>query len=161
MVLVSILKQNSSWKWPRQVYCVQHHRDASQPRGIRVELAAMQLEEPDTDIHNGIIFLGQGVEHCSQYWHWCSFVKDMCIDGFSLYAGACFNIFIGLPAMVSHKIDYSSPLSPDVPPPMTLDAAGSSLEEPSDRLYIPVRHITATAHTYSIMDVDLRALHLP
>lgn len=65
-----------------QVYCVQHHRDASQPRGIRVELAAMQLEEPDTDIHNGIIFLG-------------------------------------LPAMVSHKIDYSSPLSPDVPPPMT------------------------------------------
>lgn len=63
--------------------------------------------------------------------------------------------------MVSHKIDYSSPLSPDVPPPMTLDAAGSSLEEPSDRLYIPVRHITATAHTYSIMDVDLCALHLP
>ena len=42
----------------RQVYCVQHHRDASQPRGIRVELAAVQLEEPDTDIHNGIIFLG-------------------------------------------------------------------------------------------------------
>lgn len=42
----------------RQVYCVQHHRDSSQPRGIRVELAAMQLEEPDTDIHNGIIFLG-------------------------------------------------------------------------------------------------------
>mmetsp|Transcript_55562 Transcript_55562/g.132855 ORF Transcript_55562/g.132855 Transcript_55562/m.132855 type:complete len:403 (+) Transcript_55562:55-1263(+) len=61
-----------------QVYCVQHHRDASQPRGIRVELAAVQLEEPDTDIHNGIIFLG-------------------------------------LPAMVSHKIDYSSPLAPDVP----------------------------------------------
>ena len=59
--------------------------------------------------------------------------------------------------MVSHKIDYSSPLSPDVPPPMTLDAAGSSLEEPSDRLYIPVRRITATAHTYSIMDVDLCA----
>lgn len=61
-----------------QVYCVQHHRDASQPRGIRVELAAMQLEEPDRDIHNGIIFLG-------------------------------------LPAMVSHKIDYNSPLAPDVP----------------------------------------------
>jgi len=60
-----------------QVYCVQHHRDSSQPRGIRVELAAVQLEEPDTDIHNGIIFLG-------------------------------------LPAMVSHKIDYSSPLAPDV-----------------------------------------------
>ena len=43
---------------PRQVYCVQHHRDESQPRGIRVELAAVHLEEPDTDIHNGIIFLG-------------------------------------------------------------------------------------------------------
>lgn len=65
-----------------QVYCVQHHRDTSQPRGIRVELAAMQLEEPDTDIHNGIIFLG-------------------------------------LPAMVSHKIDYSSPLAPDVPSTVT------------------------------------------
>eukprot|EP00440_Ansanella_granifera_P028349 gb/GFBE01030808.1/.p1 GENE.gb/GFBE01030808.1/~~gb/GFBE01030808.1/.p1 ORF type:complete len:404 (+),score=47.03 gb/GFBE01030808.1/:1-1212(+) len=62
-----------------QVYCVQHHRDSSQPRGIRVELAAVQLEEPDTDIHNGIIFLG-------------------------------------LPAMVSHKIDNSSPLAPDVEP---------------------------------------------
>mmetsp|Transcript_19721 Transcript_19721/g.37080 ORF Transcript_19721/g.37080 Transcript_19721/m.37080 type:complete len:409 (-) Transcript_19721:183-1409(-) len=61
-----------------QVYCVQHHRDESQPRGIRVELAAVHLEEPDTDIHNGIIFLG-------------------------------------LPAMVSHKINYESPLSPDVP----------------------------------------------
>ncbi len=80
---------------------------------------------------------------------------------FSSYAGdACFNIFIGLPAMVSHKIDYSSPLSPDVPPPMKLDAAGSSLE-PSDRLYILVCHITGTAHIYSIMDVDLCALHLP
>lgn len=36
------------------------------------------VKEPDTDIHNGIIFLG-------------------------------------LPAMVSHKIDYNSPLAPDVP----------------------------------------------
>lgn len=63
----------------------------------------------------------------------------MCIDVFSLYA--CFNIFIGLPAMVSHKIDYSSPLSPDVPPPMTLDAAGSSLEEPSDSVVSRLQHI--------------------
>eukprot|EP00929_Paragymnodinium_shiwhaense_P089647 TRINITY_DN4979_c0_g1_i1.p1 TRINITY_DN4979_c0_g1~~TRINITY_DN4979_c0_g1_i1.p1 ORF type:complete len:475 (-),score=43.87 TRINITY_DN4979_c0_g1_i1:276-1700(-) len=61
-----------------QVYCVQHLPDASQHKGVRVEVSAMQLQEPDTDVHNGVLFLG-------------------------------------LPAMVVHKIDYNSPLAPDLP----------------------------------------------
>eukprot|EP00928_Gymnodinium_smaydae_P029771 TRINITY_DN22329_c0_g1_i1.p2 TRINITY_DN22329_c0_g1~~TRINITY_DN22329_c0_g1_i1.p2 ORF type:complete len:417 (+),score=77.24 TRINITY_DN22329_c0_g1_i1:116-1366(+) len=41
-----------------QVYCVQHHRDSTQPRGRRVEVTTVALQEPDTDVHNGVIFLG-------------------------------------------------------------------------------------------------------
>lgn len=61
-----------------QVYCVQHHKDPSQPRGVRVEVNAMHLIEPDMDMYNGVIFLG-------------------------------------LPAEVSHKVDFNSPLAPVVP----------------------------------------------
>lgn len=41
-----------------QVYCVQHHVDEMQKGGIRVEVSAVQLKEPDTDIYNGVLFLG-------------------------------------------------------------------------------------------------------
>ncbi|CAE7220258.1 Kcnj6, partial [Symbiodinium pilosum] len=41
-----------------QVYCVQHHKEPSQPRGVRVEVNAMDLIEPDMDMYNGVIFLG-------------------------------------------------------------------------------------------------------
>jgi len=41
-----------------QVYCVQHHNDESMPGGVRVEVAAVQLKEPDTDMYNGVLFLG-------------------------------------------------------------------------------------------------------
>merc|ERR1712232_1102814 len=61
-----------------QVYCVQHFKDASHPRGRRVEVKTVALQEPDTDSHNGVIFLG-------------------------------------LPATVVHKVDFSSPLAPDAP----------------------------------------------
>merc|ERR1719210_2631477 len=64
-----------------QVYCVQHHDDPGLPGGVRVEVAAMQLKEPDTDMYNGVLFLG-------------------------------------LPTMVVHRIDYSSPLAPPRPVPV-------------------------------------------
>jgi len=41
-----------------QVYCVQHRPDAALPGGVRVEVAAIQLKEPDTDMYNGVLFLG-------------------------------------------------------------------------------------------------------
>jgi len=63
-----------------QVYCVQHHNDDSLPGGTRVEVAAVPLKEPDTDMYNGVLFLG-------------------------------------LPTMVVHRIDYSSPLAPPRPCP--------------------------------------------
>lgn len=40
-----------------QVYCVQHHNDASMG-AVQVEVTAMQLKEPDTDMYNGVLFLG-------------------------------------------------------------------------------------------------------
>mmetsp|Transcript_101270 Transcript_101270/g.255046 ORF Transcript_101270/g.255046 Transcript_101270/m.255046 type:complete len:423 (+) Transcript_101270:430-1698(+) len=64
-----------------QVYCVQHHSDDSMPGGVRVEVTAMQLKEPDTDMYNGVLFLG-------------------------------------LPTMVVHKVDFSSPLAPSRPIPV-------------------------------------------
>lgn len=45
-----------------QVYCVQHHKDPTQPKGVRVEINAMDLIEPDMDMHNGVIFLGLPTE---------------------------------------------------------------------------------------------------
>lgn len=45
-----------------QVYCVQHHKDPSHPKGVRVEINALDLIEPDMDMHNGVIFLGLPTE---------------------------------------------------------------------------------------------------
>merc|ERR1719210_2199542 len=58
-----------------QVYCVQHHADSRLPGGVRVQVSAVQLKEPDTDMYSGVLFLG-------------------------------------LPTMVVHRIDYDSPLAP-------------------------------------------------
>jgi len=43
-----------------QVYCVQHHEDASSPGGIRVEVAALALEKRSiaADARTGVIFFG-------------------------------------------------------------------------------------------------------
>lgn len=41
-----------------QVYCVQHHEDPLLPGGVRVEVRAVPLKEPDTDMYNGVLFLG-------------------------------------------------------------------------------------------------------
>ena len=98
---------------PRQVYCVQHHRDESQPRGIRVELAAVHLEEPDTDIHNGIIFLGLGCFSRRGTVVRSDVMGNLPMTAMLMLASVL--LTAGLPAMVSHKINYESPLSPDVP----------------------------------------------
>jgi len=47
-----------------QVYCIQHHKDHSHPKGVRVEVNAMHLIEPDMDMYNGVIFLGLPAEVC-------------------------------------------------------------------------------------------------
>lgn len=74
-----------------QVYCVQHHVEGRTPGGVRVEVSAVQLKEPDTDTYNGVLFLG-------------------------------------LPTMVVHRIDYASPLSP----PRTAKADQEEEEGASD-----------------------------
>lgn len=41
-----------------QVYCVQHHEDASSPGGIRIEVAALALEDLSVDARTGVLFFG-------------------------------------------------------------------------------------------------------